>query len=284
MAGARLPIVGRGLSNMHVVVCLKQVPDTTQVRVDPVTNTLIREGIPTVVNPFDYYALECALGLKDRYGATVTLISMGPPDAVKSLKKGMSHGADRAVLLSDRAFAGSDTFATSYALSAAVRRLSQDEPVDIVICGKQTIDGDTAQTGPGIARHLGWQQLTYADAISEVNAEAKTVTAERKLERGKETLRTSLPCVVTVVEDAREIRYAALPTLITAIRYEPEVWSVKDVEVDVAYLGLKGSPTKVKRIFPPPQRGGGDKVDVAQVGLTSAVETAVTAMQQVEIL
>ncbi|HEY3376885.1 MAG TPA: electron transfer flavoprotein subunit beta/FixA family protein [Armatimonadota bacterium] len=265
---------------MHVVVCVKQVPDTTQVRVDPVTNTLIREGIPTVVNPFDYAALECALTLKDRYGAKVTLISMGPPDAVKSLKKCLSYGADRAVLLTDRAFAGSDTFATSYALSSAVRRLADDESVDIVLCGKQTIDGDTAQTGPGIARHLGWQQVTYIVGITEVNAEAGTITAERKLERGHEIVRTQLPAVVTVVEDAPELRYASLPGMLHALRYAPEVWTTKDVSVDAAFLGLKGSPTKVKRIFPPPHREGGEIIYADTVGLEAAVTTVVQLLQQ----
>ena len=269
---------------MHVVVCVKQVPDTTQVRVDPVTNTLIREGIPTVVNPFDYAALECALTLKDRYGAKVTLISMGPPDAVKSLKVCLAYGADRAVLLTDRAFAGSDTFATSYALSSAVRRLSQDEPVDIVLCGKQTIDGDTAQTGPGIARHLGWQQITYIVGISEVDAQARTITAERKLERGKEHVRTTLPAIVTVVEDAPEIRYAGLPALLHSLRYTPEVWTTKDIEVDTTFLGIKGSPTKVKRIFAPPHRDGGGKVSVEELGLTPAVASAVDILHKQDIL
>jgi electron transfer flavoprotein beta subunit len=269
---------------MHVVVCVKQVPDTTQVRVDPVTNTLIREGIPTVVNPFDYYALECALSIKARFGATVTLISMGPPDAVKSLKKCLAYGADRAVLLTDRAFAGSDTWATSYALSAAVRRLSQDEPVDIVICGKQTIDGDTAQTGPGIARHLGWQQVTYSTGVEHVDPDARTITAERKLERGKEIVRTTLPVVVTVVEDAPEIRYASLPGIITSLRYTPETWSVQQVDVELANLGLKGSPTKVKRIFAPPQRSGGEVVSVEKAGLVDAVKSAVDVLHTQGVL
>ena len=265
---------------MHVVVCVKQVPDTTQVRVDPVTNTLIREGIPTVVNPFDYSALECALTLKDRYGAIVTLISMGPPDAVKSLKKCLAYGADRAILLTDRAFAGSDTFATSYALSTAIQHLAKEQPVDLVFCGKQTIDGDTAQTGPGIARHLGWQQITYIVGIDEVNADARTVIAERKLERGKERVRTTLPAVVTVVEDAPEIRYASLPNMIRALRYTPEVLTTKDITVDTTFLGLKGSPTKVKKIFAPPQRAGGEQIVVDNVGLDAAVAATMQVLQQ----
>lgn len=269
---------------MHVVVCVKQVPDTTQVRVDPVTNTLIREGIPTVVNPFDYSALECALSVKDRYGAKVTIISMGPPDAVKSLRKCLAYGADRAVLLSDRAFAGSDTFATSYALSTAIQHLSKEDPVDLVFCGKQTIDGDTAQTGPGIARHLGWQQITYITSVDAVDLAARTVSAERKLERGRERVRTALPAVVTVVEEAPEIRYASLPNIITSLRYTPEVWSAKDVNVDTTFLGIKGSPTKVKRIFAPPHREGGDTIAVETVGLEAAVSSVMQALQQQKIV
>lgn len=261
---------------MHIVVCVKQVPDTTQVRVDPVTNTLIREGIPTVVNPFDYYALECALSLKDRYAATVTLISMGPPDAVRSLKKCLSYGADRAVLLTDRAFAGSDTWATSYALAAAITKLSTEDPVDLVFCGKQTIDGDTAQTGPGIARHLGWQQLTYALKVDEVSD--GRVTATRKLERGTEIVQTILPAVVTVVEDAEEVRYASLPNLIRSLRYTPETLTAQNLDVEAPKLGLKGSPTKVKKIFPPPQRTGGDTVRVSEMGVEAAVASALTVI------
>jgi electron transfer flavoprotein beta subunit len=269
---------------MHVIVCVKQVPDTTQVRVDPVTNTLIREGIPTVVNPFDYYALECALRLKDRFGAFITLLSMGPPDAVKSLKKCFAYGADRAVLLTDRAFAGSDTWATSYALASAVRALHAERPVDIVVCGKQTIDGDTAQTGPGIARHLDWRQVTYTLTIEDVDADAGTLIAERQLERGHERLRTHLPVVVTVVEEAPEIRYAGLPGMIAALRYTPEVWSTKQVEVDTACLGLKGSPTKVKKIFPPPQRGGGVSLVVADEGLGPTVAATVEVLRTQRIV
>ena len=269
---------------MHIIVCVKQVPDTTQVRVDPVTNTLIREGIPTVVNPYDYYALEAALQCKDRYGATVTLISMGPPDAVKSLKKCLSFGADRAILLTDRAFAGADTWATSYALSSAIRKLDKELPVDLVICGKQTIDGDTAQTGPGISRHLGWHQVTYVHHIEEVDAAARTITAVRQLERGTEQMRTTLPAVVTVVEGAEEIRYASLPGIIKSLRSTPETLSTKDVDVDPTKLGLKGSPTKVKRIFAPPQRTGGEQVAVAAVGVEAAVASAIQVMDREGVL
>ena len=269
---------------MHVVVCVKQVPDTTQVRIDPATNTLIREGVPAVVNPYDLYALESALELQERCGASVTLLSMGPPDAVKTLKKCLSYGADRAILLTDRAFAGADTWATSYALAAAIRRLSQEHRVDLVICGKQTIDGDTAQTGPGIARHLGWQQCTCVERITDVNHEAGSITVERKLECGLETVRTALPAVFTVVESAQPIRYAGLPALVRAARSIPEVWSAKELDVDPACLGLKGSPTRVKKTFVPAQRSGGECVVTAEIGLRDAVASAVRVMESAELL
>lgn len=267
---------------MHVVVCVKQVPDTTQVRVDPVTNTLIREGIPTVVNPFDYYALECALALKDRYHVAVTVLSMGPPDAVQTLTTCLSYGADHAVLLTDRAFAGSDTWATSYTLAAAIRKLAEKTPVDMVLCGKQTIDGDTAQTGPGIARHLGWQQVTATMKIDDITD--GRLTATRKLEQGREVLRTELPAVITVTEEAAEIRYASLPNLLRALRYTPETLGAEDLAVEPAHLGLKGSPTRVKKIFPPPRRAGGDCVRVDEIGVDAAVLSAVSALRERGIL
>ena len=269
---------------MHVVVCVKQVPDTTQVRVDPITNTLVREGIPTVVNPFDFTALECALRVKDRYGASITLVTMGPPDATKTLKQCLAYGADRAVLLTDRAFAGSDTWATSYTLAAAIRRLDAESPVALVICGKQTIDGDTAQTGPGIARHLGWRQIPSTTAILGIAPAEGVIVAERKLEHSVERLRTLLPVVATTSEDAAEIRYASLPHLIAALRATPEIWSAQHLAVDPACLGLKGSPTRVKRIFAPPQRTGGPRVAVAEVGLEGAVDEAVQALHECGVI
>ncbi|UCH34076.1 MAG: electron transfer flavoprotein subunit beta/FixA family protein, partial [Armatimonadota bacterium] len=154
---------------LRIVACIKQVPDTSQVRMDPETNTLIREGVPSIINPFDIHAIEEAVRLKETYGGTATMLCMGPPWAKESLQKALSFGADDAVLLTDRALAGSDTWATSVALAAAIRKLDEEAPVDIVICGKQTIDGDTAQVGPGIATRLGYTQLTYVDKVELVN-------------------------------------------------------------------------------------------------------------------
>ena len=186
---------------MHTVVCIKQVPDSAQIRVHPVTNTIMRQGVPTIINPYDLFALEAALRLRDLHGGTITVLTMGPPMAEDSLRRALTFGADRAVLLTDRAFAGSDTLATSFALSQAIKKVAETfGPVDIVFTGKQTIDGDTAQVGPGIARRLGLNQLTYVAAINEVNGEAGTIIAERRAEGGVQVLKTKLPCLITMLE------------------------------------------------------------------------------------
>ncbi len=169
---------------MHIVVCIKQVPDSAQIRVHPVTNTIMRQGVPAIVNPYDLYALEEALRLKDRHGGRVTVLCMGPPQAEGALRKAISFGADDAILVTDRAFAGSDTLATSYALAAAVNRIRQDMPVDLVFTGKQTIDGDTAQVGPGIAKRLGLQLLTYVAKIDTLDLETREITV-RPTRRGR---------------------------------------------------------------------------------------------------
>src|SRR5512133_4185557 len=167
---------------MLIVVCIKQVPDTTQVQIDPVTNTLIREGIPFIVNPYDTHALEESLRLKDRFGFSVTAISMGPPNAEATLRKALALGVDRSILLSDRVFGGADTLATSNVLTAAIRKLNEQEEVGIIFCGKQTIDGDTAQVGPGIATRLGCTQLTLIDKILDLNLAQKKLRVSSKLE------------------------------------------------------------------------------------------------------
>ncbi len=243
---------------MNYVICLKQVPDTTEVRIDPQTNTLIREGVPSIINPYDVHALEAALELRDRYGGKVILLSLGPPQAEASLRKGLGFGADEAFLLTDRAFAGSDTLATSYILACALRKIMEREPVDLILCGKQAIDGDTAQVGPGIARRLNIPQLTYVLKIEEIDPAVKEIIVQRKLEDGRETARTRLPALLTVVKDINEVRYAKLTDLIQAARSQITVWSAKDYNFDLEQIGLKGSPTTVSRIFAPPARPGGE--------------------------
>lgn len=244
---------------MHFVVCLKQVPDSSEVRIDPKTNTLMREGVPSIINPYDAHALEEAIRLKEKVGGKVTIISMGPPQAKEALKKAMSFGADRAILLSDRAFAGSDSLATAYILTRAIQKLQESEPVDLVLAGKEAIDGDTAQTGPGIATRLNFPQLTYV--IKVTNIDEKSITVQRKLESGREVVQAQLPTLLTVEKELNDLRYASLPNMMKAAAYEPEVWDSKSIEFDATQMGLKGSPTSVSRIFAPPARTGGDKID-----------------------
>lgn len=256
----RLSFELKGVISIHYVVCLKQVPDTTEVRINPKTNTLMREGVPSIINPYDAHAVEEALRLRDRYGGTVTLICMGPPQARESLKKALSIGAERAILLSDRAFAGSDTLATSYILSQAIRKVAETEPVDLVLCGKQAIDGDTAQVGPGIARRLGFPQLTYVMQVDGIDLEKREIQVHRKLEGARQVVRSRLPALLTVVKDLNEIRYASLPDMVRAARAEIATWGKAEIGGDESKMGLKGSPTTVRSIFAPPQRAGGEIV------------------------
>ena len=248
---------------LHIVACIKQVPDTTQVRIDPETNTLVREGIPAIINPFDLPAIEAAVQLKERYGGKVTVLAMGPPQAAEALQKALSYGADRAVLLCDRALAGADTLATSAALTAGIRTIAKDDPVDIVICGKQTIDGDTAQVGPGIATRLGWSQVTYVGKIESVDLETRRIQARRILEGAEEVIEAPLPALLTVLKEFGEIRYAALPEVIRGLRTKVPLWTAKDIDLDPQEAGLLGSPTQVRRIFAPPQRTGGEVLTVS---------------------
>lgn len=251
---------------MHTLVCIKQVPDTTEVRIDPETNTLVREGVPSIVNPYDMHALEMALRLRDRHGGRVTVITMGPPQAKEALKRAISLGADEAILLSDRAFAGSDTLATSYILSQAIRKVGEAEPVDLVLCGKQAIDGDTAQVGPGIASRLGIPQITYVSAVESLDPEAREIRVRRILEEGQEVIKSSLPALLTVLIEANTIRYATMRDMIKAERYDPPAWTKDSIDINLGEAGLKGSPTAVRRIFAPPQREG--ETEMIADGLT----------------
>ena len=241
---------------MHFVVCIKQVPDTTDVRIDPETNTLMREGVDSIVNPFDAYAIEEAIRLKERLGGTVTAISMGPPQAEAVLREAISLGVDTGILISDRAFAGSDTWATSYTLSRAIARL---DDVSIVLCGKQASDGDTAQVGPGIATHLDLPQITYVRKIEEVDE--SRIVAERLLETGYEVIESSVPCLLTVVKEINEPRLPSLKGKLAARKAEIATWTAADLEAEPARIGLEGSPTKVVKIFTPPPREGGEMLE-----------------------
>ena len=237
---------------MHIVVCVKQVPDSAQIRVHPVTNRIMRQGVPAIVNPFDLFALEEALRIKDRTGARVTVISMGPPAAEAAMKKCLSFGADEAILLTDIAFAGADTLATTFVLMSAIRQIAKAHPVDIVFTGKQTIDGDTAQVGPGIAIRLGWQLLTYVSKIRSVDTATQQIVIERRAEGGVQVLESRLPCVITLLEDINEMRFADMAGMFRAARYDVPRWGVADAGIeDTSQAGMKGSPTVVAQVFAP---------------------------------
>jgi len=241
---------------MHFVVCVKQVPDTTDVKIDPETNTLIREGVESIINPFDMYAIEEALRLRDKLGGKVTALSMGPPQAETALREAISLGVDEAVLLSDRAFAGSDTWVTSYTLAAGLKKIGD---FDIILFGKQASDGDTAQVGPGIAAHLDLPQITYVRKVEEIDE--NRIVAERLMETGYEVVEAPLPCILTVVKEINEPRLPSLKGKMAAKKAEIPTWGAADIEAEPDKLGLDGSPTKVIRIFTPPPREGGEMLE-----------------------
>jgi electron transfer flavoprotein beta subunit len=249
---------------MHFVCCIKQVPDTAEVKIDPDTNTLVRAGVESIANPYDVVALEQALRLKEQYGGRVSVISMGPPQAEASLREALSLGADKVILLSDRLFAGADTLATSYTLSCAVEKLSQEHPVDVILCGKQAIDGDTAQTGPGIATRMGYTQFTYVLAVDWINQDTKQIQVRRKVERGVEVIRGPLPALLTVELELAKPRRAALPAIVHALREPIGAWDGNAIGASPKQLGLKGSPTWVRSISSPPAKLGGPTFDAGE--------------------
>jgi electron transfer flavoprotein beta subunit len=250
--------------NMKMLVCIKQVPDTTEIRIDPVRNTLIRDGVPSIVNPFDAYALEIAARIKDeKPGSEIVIISMGPEQAKAALKECLSVGGDRAYLVSGREFGGSDTLATSHILATAVRKLEAEEGrFDIIFCGKQAIDGDTAQVGPELAEHLDIPQITYA---VEASVGGGMVKVKKEVDEGFELIGAKLPCVVTVTKPFFEPRYPSIKSKLAANRREIPIIAFADLEatIDVSAIGLKGSPTKVKKTFTPPVKSGGMRIHEA---------------------
>ncbi|PKU24551.1 electron transfer flavoprotein subunit beta/FixA family protein [Telmatospirillum siberiense] len=241
---------------MHIVVCIKQVPDSAQIRVHPVTNTIMRQGVPSIINPYDLFALEEALRWRDQAGGTVTILTMGPPMAEDTMRKALTLGADRAVLLTDRCFAGSDTLATSFALATAIGKIGETwGPPDIVFTGKQTIDGDTAQVGPGIAKRLRFNQLTYVAKIDSLDPESRAITVERRAEGGLQVLQSRLPVLITMLEGTNELRRGSLDSALRAARAEVVRWGAAEAGVeDTAKCGLRGSPTVVKHVFAPKPR------------------------------
>ena len=242
---------------MEILICVKQVPDTAEVKIDPEKHTVIRAGVPNIFNPFDQNALEAALQLKDSQGARVTLLSMGPPQAEEVLREGLAMGADDAYLLTDRKVGGSDTLATGYCLAQAVRKVAElqgIEQFDIVLCGKQAIDGDTAQVGPQIATELGIPQITYA---AEINVDGTTVRVKQQNEEGYIVTEAQFPVLITAVKELNEPRFPTIRGTMKAKKREIPHLSADDIKVDETKIGLKGSPTMVRKIFTPPQRTQG---------------------------
>ena len=241
---------------MNVIVCIKQVPETTEVKINPETNTLIREGVEAVINPFDMYAIEESLRLRERFGGKVIVITMGPPQAKEALREAISLGVDEAILLSDRDFAGSDTWATSLVLAKAIDKIGT---YDLVICGKQASDGDTAQVGPGIATHIDLPQATYVRRIDTVHLDTdpKIMVVERLLEEGYELLELKLPALITVVKEINEPRLPSLRGKMAAKKAEINTWSNAELNIDTTQIGLDGSPTRVVKIFTPLAKEGG---------------------------
>ena len=241
---------------MRIAVCVKQVPDTNEIRINPETGTLIRDGVPSILNNDDANALEQALQIKDANpDTTVTVLTMGPPQAREMLQECLAMGADEAILLSDRALGGSDTWATSNALAAGLRKAG---PFDLIFAGRQAIDGDTAQVGPQIAEKMGLPQVTY---VKEFKLEGEAVTVKRALEDGYEKLRVKLPCVLTAIKELNTPRYMSVAGILRAAKAEIQVWSADDIGVDKTTVGLKASPTNVFRSFTPKPKGKGITVE-----------------------
>jgi len=263
----------KGVTLMNIIVCIKQVPDTTDVKINAETGTLMREGVPSIVNPFDVFAIEEALLLREKFGGKVTVITMGPPQAVNALKEAVAMGADGAILLSDRAFAGSDTWSTAYTLAEAIKKMGG---FDIILCGKQAIDGDTGQVGPGIAVQLAVTPLTYVSKILllEPDPEPVRIEVERMLDEGREIVQARLPVLLAVVKDINQPRLATIADVRRAVRMQVPTWTAADLPgADPGMLGLNGSPTRVVKIGSPPGRAGmvemlrGDSVDQAASAL-----------------
>ncbi len=233
---------------MNIVVCIKQVPDTAEVRINPETGTLIREGVPSIINPFDMHAIEAGLQLKEKTGARVIVITMGPPQAESALRDALAMGADEAVLLTDRVFAGSDTWATSFTLSKAIKKLG----ADIILCGKQAIDGDTAQVGPETAQFLNIPHISYVRKVEDVSA--NSIKVQRLMDEGYDVVESSLPVLLTVVRELNEPRLPSLKGKMAAKKAEVKKWSASEIGASENDLGLKASPTQVKNIFTPDAR------------------------------
>jgi electron transfer flavoprotein beta subunit len=245
---------------MHIIVCIKQTPATANIQIDPKTGTLKREGMAAEINPFDNYAIEEAVRIKEKLpGSTVSVVTMGPPQAEEALREAIARGCDNAFHVTDRAFAGADTWATSYTLQMAIRKIAETKkPFDLIICGKQTNDGDTGHVGPGIAAWLDIPNVAYVGRMEEVKE--GVVRVRRMMEDGYDILEMPTPCLISVVKEINEPRVASLKGKLAAKKAEIPKWNAEAIGADKSKIGLGGSPTIVARSYNPPPRKGGEKV------------------------
>lgn len=257
---------------MHIAVCVKQVPDSSEVKINPETGTLIRAGVPSIINPYDHFALQAAMELKKAHNFRVTVVSMGPPQAKSVVQMGLALGADDGVLLSDMAFAGSDTWATSYVIAKAMKKIGK---VEIILCGMQAIDGDTAQTGPGIAQQLGIAQVSFCEKLE---VDGKKLIARRLIDGGHEIVEAKPAALFTMImpKDYSPV-YPSFVQVHASVRKPVHVWTAADIGAEAQYLGLKGSPTQVAKIYPPPAR---EKAAMTQGTAQQAVEKILEIMKQ----
>jgi len=261
---------------VNIIVCIKQVPDTTEIRINPETNTLVREGVESIINPFDLYAIEEGVRIKEKHGGKVTVISMGPPQVDSALREAISLGVDEAVHLCDRAFAGADTLATGYTLARGIAKI---EDYDIILCGKQAIDGDTAQVGPGIAIQLDIPQITYVKKIEDIGD--GVIRVQRMTEEGYEVIEGDLPIMLTVVKEINDPRLPSLKGKMKAKKAEIITWTASDIAAEENLIGLDGSPTQVVKIFSPPAREGGE---IFQGEPAEMVEQLAEALERQKII
>jgi electron transfer flavoprotein beta subunit len=258
----------------HALVCVKQVPDTTNIRIDPETGNLIRQGVPSILNPYDAHAVASAVEWKRKLGGMVTVLSMGPAAAAACIRECIEMGADEGILLSARQFSGADTLATSYVLAEAIKAVHERQPLHLIFFGKQAIDGDTAQVGPGVSVRLNYPLVSYTVKIHEVDLDRNIAVLERKTERQNENLKTSLPVVLTCEKEIAEIAFASLPDLVYSLQYEPPVWTAENpIRYDPAQIGLKGSPTTVNKISTPEKHARGEVFHPNGAGIEGPVRT-----------
>ncbi len=265
---------------MNILVCIKQVPDTTEIKINPETNTLMREGVPSIVNTFDAYALELGVRLKEKHGGKVTVMSMGPDQAKVALKECLSVGADEAYLLSDRVFGGSDTLATSFILASFAKHLQAEKGAfDLILCGKQAIDGDTGQVGPEMAEHLGLAQVTYA---TDIRVEDGRTLVKRENDQGYDWIEVQSPAVITVTKSDFEPRYATLKSKIAANKAEIHVLNSQSINIDTEKCGLKGSPTKVKNSYTPKKEKKG--IIIEEETVSASVQTLMRLLTDKKVI